>query len=345
MSPAAPLLEFLLEPLAPWLDSCETEDIAIQQPGEAWIRQRGGWFREDVPLDLAALEEIAILAGSLRKQEVGHLSPLCATELPNGERMQIRAPPAVATGSLSLTVRKPSADLPPISEVRRRYRSEDWQRWRRYRAGRDMTGLLAIFDSGNLEEFLKAAVRARLNILMTGATGSGKTSLAKLVLTAIDHGERIIVIEDSLELALQQPNNVRLLYSKDGVSGAAIGAEDLLRASLRMRPDRVLLQELREEQAAWIYAHQVVSGHPGSITTIHGHDAPAAFTRLFALCKGSRQGRGFDDTILLDLLPSAVDLIIPLESRDGVFSIGAAWFVADAARRGESAADLMRSAA
>jgi type IV secretion system protein VirB11 len=343
-SPAAPLLEFLLKPLAPWLDSCETEDIAIQRPGEAWVRQRGAWVREDVPLDLAALEEIAILAASLRKQEVGHLSPLCATELPNGERLQICIPPTVPTGSLSLTVRKPSADLPPLSEVRHRYRSEDWQRWRRFRAGRDMIELLAIFDSGDLEAFLQAAVHARLNILMTGATGSGKTTLAKLAMTAIDHSERIIVIEDSLELVLRQPNNVRLLYSKGDLSGVAINAESLLEASLRMRPDRILLQELREEQAAWVYAHQVVSGHPGSITTIHGHDAPAAFTRLFALCKGSEQGRGFDGKTIIDLLSSAVDLIIPLESRDGVFSIGTAWFVADAARRGESAADLLRAA-
>ena len=82
MSPAAPLLQHLLSPLDPWLEDPATEDIAINRPGEAWIRQRGAWLRHDVALDGEALEEIAILAGSLRQQEVSALSPLCATELP-----------------------------------------------------------------------------------------------------------------------------------------------------------------------------------------------------------------------------------------------------------------------
>jgi type IV secretion system protein VirB11 len=89
MSPAAPLLQHLLSPLGPWLQDPATEDIAVNRPGEAWIRQRGAWLRDEVELDGEALEEIAILAGSLRKQEVGALSPLCATELRDGERLQI----------------------------------------------------------------------------------------------------------------------------------------------------------------------------------------------------------------------------------------------------------------
>jgi type IV secretion system protein VirB11 len=342
-SPAAPLLEFLLAPLAAWLDSCETEDIAIQRPGEAWIRRRGAWVREDVPLDLAALEEIAILAGSLRRQEVGHLSPLCATELPNGERLQICLPPAVPAGSLSLTIRKHEASVSPLANVAQRYRAAEWNRWRNTRSSRDLSEPLALYDAGDLEGFLRAAVRHRFNMLLCGAVGSGKTTLSKSVLAEISPGERLITIEDTLELTLKQPNVVRLVYSKGILSGADVGAEHLLQASLRMRPDRVLLQELRDD-AAWTYLSEVCSGHPGSVTTIHGDGAAEAFRRLFQLAKSSAHGAALDDRTLIDLMTSAIDVIVPLAEDEGVHGIGAVWFIADAARRGETAAALLRAA-
>ena len=129
-------------------------------------------------------------------------------------------------------------------------------------------------------------MRAKLTILLCGATGSGKTTMSKTLIAAIDPTERLITIEDTLELVIPQPNHVRLLYSKDGMSGSPVAAEALLQASLRMRPDRVLVQELRDD-AACTYINEVVSGHPGSITTIHGNGAPQAFRRLFSLAKSS----------------------------------------------------------
>ena len=340
-SPAAPLLRCLLYPIEPWLSDPATEEIAINRPCEAWVRQRGCFARHDVPLDLAALEEIAVLAGSLRRQEVGPATPLCATELPGGERLQICLPPAVPVGTVSLTIRKPGETVAPISAVGSRYRVDGWNSWKRRNQERDHGGLLELFDSGDIEAFLAAAVRSRLTTLLCGATGSGKTTMSKTLISAIDPAERIIAIEDTLELVISQPNHVRLLYSKDNLSGASIDAEALLQASLRMRPDRVLLQELRDD-AAWTYVNEVVSGHPGSITTIHGADAPQAFKRLFALVKGSAKGARWDDRTLIDLLAAAVDLIIPFENSGATYRIGEVWFAADATRRGETAADLLR---
>jgi type IV secretion system protein VirB11 len=340
-SPAAPLLRYLLSPIDPWLSDPATEEIAINRPGEAWVRQRGSFAQHAVPLELAALEEIAVLAGSLRRQEVGTASPLCATELPDGERLQICLPPAVPVGTASLTIRKPGATVAPISAVGRRYRVEGWNCWKRNSAAmEDHSALLELFDAGDIEAFLAAAVKARLTILLCGATGSGKTTMSKTLISAIDPTERIITIEDTLELVIAQPNHVRLLYSKDNLSGAKVDPEALLQASLRMRPDRVLLQELRDD-AAWTYVNEVVSGHPGSITTIHGEDAPTAFKRLFALVKGSAKGAQWDDRTLVELLAAAVDLIIPFENTGTTYRIGEVWFAADAARRGETAADLL----
>lgn len=340
-SPAAPLLRFLLAPIALWLDDPATEELCINRPGECWVRQHGVFERYKVPLDLAALEDIAVLAGALRRQDVGPTSPLCASELPGGERLQVCIPPVVPHGTISLTIRKPGQHVAPLSSVGQRYQADDWNLWKSSGQRRDFTEALAAFDSGDLRRFLEVAVRNRLTILNCGATGSGKTSMSKTLISAIPLDERIITIEDTLELTIPQPNHVRLLYSKDGLSTARVDAESLLQASLRMRPDRVLLQELRDD-AAWTYVNEVVSGHPGSITTIHGADPGQAFKKLFALVKGTPKGGGISDQTLATLLSSAVDLIIPFETSGTTYRINQVWFAADAARRGETAADLLR---
>ncbi len=342
---AARQLSFLMRPLAPWLDDPATEEICINRPGELFVRQRGEFQCREVGLSLADLEDIATLAGALRKQDVGPRSPLCATELPGGERLQICLPPAVPAGTVSLTIRKPGQSVAPLAALTSRYQAARWNQWqgRRAAAQRDFGALLALYDAGDLQSFLEAAVRIRLTILLCGATGSGKTTMSKTLISAIPAHERLITIEDTLELVIPQPNHVRLLYSKDGIGLSRVAAESLLQASLRMKPDRILLQELRDD-AAWTYINEIVSGHPGSITTIHGRDPEQAFKRLFALVKGSPQGGRWDDKTLMDFLASAVDVIIPFRNEGTIYEIGEVWFAPDAARRGESATQLLRAA-
>jgi type IV secretion system protein VirB11 len=338
-SPATPLLQHLLRPLQHWLDDSSTEDLAINKPNEAWVRQRGKWLAANIPLNLDDLLEIALLAAALRQQDIGNDAPLCSTELTSGERLQICLPPTTPVGTIALTIRKHGQAVAPLSAVRSRYNSQTWNRKRDDRLKRGAE-LLPLFHSGAIEEFLTAAVQAHLNILLVGVTGSGKTTFASSLLSAIDPRERVIVIEDTLELIIDQPNSVRLLYSKDALSSADIGPEDLIETSLRMRPDRLIIGELREEQPAWVFLHQTTID--GTITTIHGHDAASGLQRFFTLCKGSQQGRGIDADTMIGLLCSAVDIIIPLQSIGGEFSIGSTWFVADAALRGETALELLR---
>jgi type IV secretion system protein VirB11 len=342
---AALQLNFLMRPLAAWLADPATEEVCINRPGEVFIRQKGQFRREDTPLSLADLEDIAILAGALRKQDVGSRNPLCATELPGGERLQICLPPAVAAGTISLTIRKPGSSVAPLSSVVGRYETARWNQWQQRQEERNhnLGDLLALYDKGDLEGFLRVCVTEHLTILLCGATGSGKTTMSKTLIGAIEPSERLITIEDTLELVIPHANHVRLLYSKDNIGLSRVTAEALLQASLRMRPDRVLVQELRDDAAA-TYIHEVVSGHPGSITTIHGRDAPQGFKKLFALVKGSAQFRAWDDKTLIDLLATAIDVIIPFENRGSTYAIGEVWFSADASRRGSSAADLLRAA-
>jgi type IV secretion system protein VirB11 len=342
---AAAQLNFLMRPLAKWLNDPATEELCINQPGELFVRQRGQFRRETVPLDYFDLEDIATLAGALRKQDVGPRNPLCATELPGGERLQICMPPSVPAGTMSMTIRKPGSSVSPLASVTGRYQTGRWNKWegRKETVMRDYGELLALYDAGDLHAFLEKAVQAKLTILLCGATGSGKTTMSKTLIGAIPPEERLITIEDTLELVIPQPNHVRLLYSKDNIGLSRVTAESLLQASLRMKPDRILLQELRDD-AAWTYINEVVAGHPGSITTIHGSNPEQAFKRLFALVKGSPQGGQWDDQTLMSFLASAVDLIVPFHNEGAFYEIREVWFAADAKRRGETASNLLMAA-
>jgi len=340
-SPAAPHLRYLMEPLMPWLSDPSTEEVAINGPGEVWVRQRGAFTRHEMPLDLQDLEAIAVLAGALRRQDVGHGRPLLATELPDGERLQVCLFPVVPHGTISLTLRKPGASVAPLAEAETRYGTAEWNNAKDTRRSRDMDRLLALYDSGDLIGFLEQCVRSRLNILLTGPTGSGKTTLGKSIVAAIDPEERLITIEDVLELVVTQPNHVRLLFQRDSSDDSAIDAETLLQTCLRMRPDRVFLAEIRGAEA-WTYLTGVMPPHPGSISTIHGHSAGSAFRRLFALCKSSRAGASLDDRTLSVLLADVIDVVIPLREDHGSFAIAGVWFVGDAQRSGESALQFLQ---
>src|ERR1700692_3602674 len=128
-SEAAPQLRHLLRPILHWLDDPATEEIAINKPGEVFIRQKGVFAPYDLALDYDDLEDISILAGALRRQDVGPRSPLCATELPGGERLQICMPPAVPPGTFSITIRKPGHAVAPLDSLARRYRVAGWNNW------------------------------------------------------------------------------------------------------------------------------------------------------------------------------------------------------------------------
>lgn len=342
VSEAAPQLRYLMKPVLPWLEDPATEEVAINKPGEAFVRQRGVFERHDLPLGYEDLEDIAILAGALRKQDVGPRAPLCATELPGGERLQICLPPSVPNGSISLTIRRPGSSVSALGSVTQRYQTSRWNKWtaRKVTQERNSAEVLSLYDEGELEAFLRACVRNRMTMLLCGATGSGKTTMGKTLISAIPEHERLITIEDTLELVIPHTNHVRLLYSKSGIGLGGVTAEHLLQASLRMRPDRILLGEMRDD-AAWTYLNEVVSGHPGSISTIHGANPVQAFKKLFSLVKGSEQGAAMEDKTLVDMLSAAIDVIVPFSTTGEVYEIGEVWLAADARRRGETIANLL----
>ncbi|HJU06349.1 MAG TPA: ATPase, T2SS/T4P/T4SS family, partial [Nitrospiraceae bacterium] len=137
--------------------------------------------------------------------------------------------------------------------------------------------------------------------------------------------ERIISIEDTPELVIPQPNHVRLFYSKGGQGTAQIGAKDLLESCLRMRPDRILLQELRDG-TAFYYIRNVNSGHPGSITTVHADSARLAFEQLTLLVKESEGGGDLERHDIREMLTIAIDIIVQCKRIDGQFRVSEIYF-------------------
>ncbi|HZV11563.1 MAG TPA: ATPase, T2SS/T4P/T4SS family, partial [Novosphingobium sp.] len=153
------------------------------------------------------------------------------------------------------------------------------------------------------------------NILISGGTASGKTTFLNALLREIPPGERLIAIEDTAELAIPHANAVGLVAVRGPLGEAQVSAEDLLRAALRMRPDRILLGEVRGEEAH-TFLRAVNTGHPGSLTTIHA-DTPAGALEQLALII-LQAGGGLSRADILAYARQVVDVIVQLERRGGV---------------------------
>jgi type IV secretion system protein VirB11 len=320
--PGEQTLRLLITPVQAWLDDPLVTELCINRPGEVWVERRGGWQRHDVPAwDIRMLDAIATLAAAMTGQDVGPDRPLCATALPDGQRMQICRPPAVSPDRVSLTIRRPSSFRPTLTVL------EDKGLFGPA-AGRSIgdATIVTAWRANDVRGFLAAAVLARKNILICGATGSGKTTLARALIEEIPASERLITIEDTPEWdAVPHRNRVALFYSKGDQGSAQVRSEDLLEASLRMRPDRVLMQELRDG-AAFAYLRGVVAGHPGSITTLHAQSAAGAFDALRLMVRQHPAGATLGDADMRELLSQMVDIVVHCERHGDAFSVDELWW-------------------
>lgn len=303
-------LELTLRPLRPLLTDRDVTELCINGPGEAFLETRAGWGR--VPLEFADFEwclRLAKLVANFSSQRIDEQAPLLSASLPGGERIQLVIPPATTSRTVAVTIRRPSAELWSLEDLALR---GIFRATRRASGALDEveTELLRLLEAREFERFMRLAVRSRKNILVSGPTGSGKTTWTKALIQEIAPDERLITIEDARELVLDRhPNHVRLFYSKDDQGLARVTPKQLLECCLRMKPDRVLLAELRSEEA-FDYLRNVNSGHPGSITSVHAASAELAFEQLVLLVKQSRAGSELARRDIKSLLYMLVDIVI-----------------------------------
>lgn len=324
-------LDLTLRALRPILIDRGVTELCINRPGEAYVETRAGWHC--IPLPFATFDwcvSLAKLVANSTKQRVDAESPLLSAALPGGERIQLVLPPATTPGAVAITIRRSADEVWTLDELADR---GIFRATRRPGEAPDETEakLLKLLDERDYRAFMRLAVASRKNILVSGPTGSGKTTFTKALIRAIAGDERLITIEDARELVLDRhPNHVRLFYSKDDQGLARVTPKQLLEACLRMKPDRILLAELRGEEA-FDYLRNVNSGHPGSITSIHAASAELAFEQLVLLVKQSRAGQELAREEIKNLLYLLIDVVVQFGVEHRERCIREVWF--DPARK------------
>ena len=307
--------QFNIRPIQFLLDRQDVTEICINRPCEVAVEGLGGWEWHDIPeFDLLTLETLANSIAGFSHQDVNNKHPICSSILPTGEQVQILIPPAVPIGTISMTIRKPSSTSMTLAEFRDKGLFNETKAQSGGISEIDKE-LMVLRDAAEWVAFFTLAVRSRKNILISGATGSGKTSFSKGLLHLIPDHERILTIEDTRELTLPHRNVVHMTYAKDGNGVMKAGAKELLESALRMRPDRIMLQELRDG-TAFFYLRNVNSGHPGSITTVHANSAAGALEQLTLLVKESEAGSDLGRDDIRGLLRSLVDVIVQMKKFD-----------------------------
>lgn len=306
-------LDSFLEPLSPWLARDDVTDIYINRPDEIWIEVLGGGIEriETTGLEETTLARLSRQIAAISAQGINRSHPLLAANLPDGARVQIVGPPATRGGH-ALAIRR---------HVTSSLSLDDWAdggAFTQLAEGAKIERLpprsMRTISGTDAKAFLRQAVRARKNILVSGGTSTGKTTFLNALLAEIPPEERLIIIEDAEELQIAHENAVGLISVRGKLGEADASADDLLVAALRMRPDRIILGELRGTEAI-TYLKAINTGHPGSITTIHADTAHRSIEMLILLVLQS--GLSVDREELRYFIHQSIDVFVQLERRDG----------------------------
>ncbi|HEX4096584.1 MAG TPA: P-type DNA transfer ATPase VirB11 [Caulobacteraceae bacterium] len=326
MSVAGVYLDAYLSPLAPWLERDDVTDVLVNRPGEVWIETSSGEIACQAAPQITevALGRLARQIAANTHQGVNREHPLLSAALPNGARVQVVAPPATREG-LVLAVRKHVINDLTLDDLGRTGLFAGGPG--RATSGGSDAELQALLDRGDRLGFLKLAVRRRKTIVISGAAGAGKTTLLNALIKEIEPAERLIVIEDAPEIRLDRPNAVGLIAVRGDQGEARVDADDLLRASMRMRPDRVLLGELRGSEA-FTFLRAINSGHPGSITTVHADSPSGALDQIAMLALTSGLDLGWSQ--LMTYVERVIDVVVQMEGSAGRRRIADVKFVARA---------------
>jgi type IV secretion system protein VirB11 len=317
---ATSVIEFL-RPLRAQLDTPGVLEVCVNRPGELQVETVSGWQTVVAPeMTQERCLSLATAVATFCDQRINQERPLLAATLPSGERIQFAIPPAVPRGTVSITVRKPSELILKLSDFERdglfdrmgEHRSS--QRCAMHQGLRPFEQeLLALKSAGRYAEFLRLAVRQHQTMVVSGKTGSGKTTFMKGLVEEVPHHERLITIQDTAELTLpNHPNVVHLFYSKDAQGTARVAAKSLLEACLRMKPDRIFLAELRGEEC-FSFIRLAASGHPGSITSVHAGSCALALEQVSLMIRESGAGGGLHMDEIKALLHLVVDVFVQFD--------------------------------
>ena len=300
-------LDAYLTPFRQWLDRDTVTEILVNRPGELWIEDAAhpGMQRIDAPeIDDKLVQRLAEQVARVSHQGINREHPLLGAVLPGegdgGARIQFCGPPATRKHWAMAIRRHRRLDLP-----------------------------LDAYDSGPLHPpgetempnpveqpiaFLRAAIQARKTILISGGTSTGKTTFLNAMLGEIPREERVVLVEDTPELRLPGANGVGLVAVKGELGEAKVTANELLQSALRLRPDRIVLGELRGAESV-SFLRAINTGHPGSFSTIHANSLRGSLEQLALMVMQTGIGLSRSDTI--EYAASVIDVIVQLDRSEG----------------------------
>ena len=308
-------LDAYLAPFKRWLDRDTVTEIMVNAPGEVWVEDAahgGGFRRISTPeIDDRLVQRLAEQVARVSHQGINREHPLLGATLPDGARIQFCGPPASRKHWIMAIRRHRRLDLP-----------------------------LDAYDTGPLAgeaevampdpqfapiAYLREAIRNRRTILISGGTSTGKTTFLNAMLGEIPQEERVVLVEDTPELKFPGENCVGLVAVKGELGEAKVTANELLQAALRLRPDRIVLGELRGAESV-SFLRAINTGHPGSFSTIHANSLRGALEQLSLMVMQTGIGLTRSDTIAY--AASVIDVIVQLgrdsEGKRGITQIAEA---------------------
>jgi len=307
--PRSVYLDAYLAPLRPWLDRESVTEIIVNRPGEVWIEDAAEPGMRTVALPELSdqlLQRLAEQVARISHQGINREHPLLAATLPDGARIQLCGPPATRRHWALAIRRHRMLDLPLDA----------------YDRGPIVPPAAVAMPDPDEEpiSYLREAVRRRQTILISGGTSSGKTTFLNALLREIPSGDRVILVEDTPELRLPGRNGVGLIAVKGDLGEAKVDSNDLLQAALRLRPDRLVVGELRGTETV-SFLRAINTGHPGSFSTVHANSPRGALDQIALMAMQSNIGLTRSET--LEYAASVIDLIVQLDRRDGKRGIAA----------------------
>lgn len=314
-----------LKTLDRWMDDPAVNEIMVTKPGfvTAWVQ--GQWRDDPCPaITIEWLDKLGTQVSSFTATPFNTEMPELSGYLPGGQRLEMTMAPACPLGRIYLNLRKPNGAGFPVKHF---VDSGYFTKTRHVKSAQLTDPARAQFAAhlppeaikmwelaiaGQWEEFLRLAVASKQNIVVAGATGSGKTSFIRSLVDLVSPKEHLITVEDTHEMPLpNHPFSQHLFYKKAGAK-TGLTAKEALQACMRKTPSRVLLAELRSDETFYYIQNVLNSGHPGGMTTVHANSAKDTFLRLALLVKASPEGMSLSFDEVTRMLYSLVHVVVQL---------------------------------
>jgi type IV secretion system protein VirB11 len=312
MSNAA--LETYLKPFRTIFAEDGVNELIINAPMEVWVEKGGDFRAEKIPsVDYEHLMGLSRLVAQSTEQVISEEKPLLSATLPNGYRIQIVFPPSCESGCVGMAIRKSGGMNVSL---------DDYEKMGAFSQTStnsindpEVKVLQELLQANKIKDFLKHAVLAKKNIIISGGTSTGKTTFVNAALLEIPATERLITVEDAREVQVPlHKNRLHLIASKGGQGRAKVSTQELIEACLRLRPDRIIIGELRGAEA-FSFLRAINTGHPGSIATLHADAPDMALEQLKLMVM--QAGLGMPPDEIKKYIHTIVDIVVQLKRAEG----------------------------